>query len=387
MEQRDFDIDYAALPSPCYVMSENRLRRNLSLIRSVEERAGVKIIMAFKAFALWKTFPVIKEYGFSTTASSLGEAMLAVDKMGSKAHTYAPVYTAGEFDQIMSCSSHITFNSLNQFSRFYPVVKERGQGVSCGIRINPGWSPVETALYNPCGEGSRLGVTPKVMGEHLPEGVEGLHCHNLCESNAEDVVKTLGLIENQFAGPLAEAKWLNLGGGHLMTCQGYNVELLVEALRGFRLRHPGLEVILEPGSAFAWQTGELVATVEDIVENGGIKTAMLNVSFACHMPDCLDMPYQPEILGAEMEPRKGFDFCYRLGGNSCLSGDFYGSWYFRKPLGVGDKLVFYDMIHYTTVKTLMFNGISHPSIFFQPQNGRPVLLRKFTYEDYRDRMD
>ncbi|MCQ2207424.1 MAG: carboxynorspermidine decarboxylase [Paludibacteraceae bacterium] len=378
-------IDYESLPSPCYVVDESRLRRNLSLIHSVEERAGVKIIMAFKAFALWKVFPIIREYGFSTTASSLSEARLAVDEMHSLAHTYAPVYTDREFPEIAACSSHITFNSVAQYQRFSALAKSAGHPISCGIRVNPGYSPVETALYNPCGPGSRLGVTAQNLGGTLPEGIEGLHCHNLCESTSYELEKTMQILERDFAKQLQMVKWVNFGGGHLMTRADYDVEHLVSILKAFRSRHPHLQVILEPGSAFAWQTGELVATVEDIVENGGVSTAMLDVSFACHMPDCLEMPYQPNIIGASSQAEDGLP-TYRLGGNSCLSGDFYGDWSFVKPLKVGSRVVFLDMIHYTTVKTTMFNGISHPSLALQRMDGSVEILRKYAYEDYKSRM-
>lgn len=378
-------IDYESLPSPCYVVDESRLRRNLSLIHSVEERAGVKIIMAFKAFALWKVFPIIREYGFSTTASSLSEARLAVDEMHSLAHTYAPVYTDREFPEILKCSSHITFNSVAMFNRFYSQVKSADHAVSCGLRVNPGYSPVETALYNPCGPGSRLGVTAAALNGQLPDGVEGLHCHNLCESTSYELEKTMRILERDFSAQLEKVKWVNFGGGHLMTRADYDVEHLVSILKDFRARHPHLQVILEPGSAFAWQTGELVATVEDIVENGGVSTAMLDVSFACHMPDCLEMPYQPAIIGASSKAEAGLP-TYRLGGNSCLSGDFYGDWSFVKPLKVGSRVVFLDMIHYTTVKTTMFNGISHPSLALQRIDGSVEMLRTYSYDDYKARM-
>lgn len=378
-------IDYNILPSPCYVVDEVRLRHNLELIRSVEERAGVKIIMAFKAFALWRVFPIIREYGFSTTASSLSEARLAVDEMHSLAHTYAPVYTSEEFPEIAECSSHITFNSLSQYNRYLPILRKMNRHISCGLRINPEYSPVATALYNPCAPGSRLGITASVLGNVLPDGIEGLHCHNLCESTSYELEKTLKKIETAFAPFLDKVQWLNLGGGHLMTREGYDVEHLISILKDFRHRHPQLKLILEPGSAFAWRTGELVSTVEDIVENAGVKTAMLNVSFACHMPDCLEMPYQPDIVGASSTPVAG-QAVYRLGGNSCLSGDFYGDWSFDHELEIGERIVFKDMIHYTTVKTTMFNGISHPSILLWTASGKPVVLRKFAYEDYKQRM-
>ncbi len=375
--------DYSRVPSPCYVVEEELLRRNLSLIRSVAERADVDIILAFKAFALWRTFPIFREYISATTASSLSEARLACERFGSKAHTYAPVYTAAELPQIVACSSHITFNSLAQFARFAPTAMV--QGVSCGLRINPEFSDVATDLYNPCALGSRLGVTADALGDSLPDGLEGLHFHTLCESSSYDLERTLAVVEAKFGRFLGQIKWLNMGGGHLMTRADYDVEHLVKLLTAFRQKYPHLRLILEPGSAFAWRTGVLVSTVQDVVENHGIRTAMLDVSFACHMPDCLEMPYKPAIVGATDEvvgkPT------YRMGGNSCLSGDFCGSWSFDRTLRVGDRIVFEDMIHYTTVKTTMFNGISHPSIVLRHCDGTLETLRHFSPDDYFARMD
>lgn len=378
-------VDYSKVPSPCYVVDEVKLRKNLELIRSVKDRAGVEIILAFKAFALWKLFGIVREYIPYSTASSLSEARLAFEEMGALAHTYSPAYTEKEFPVIAECSSHISFNSLSQFSRFYPYLQKMDREVSCGLRINPEFSLVETDLYNPCAPGSRLGVVADLLEDGLPDGVEGLHCHTLCESSADDLELMLNAIEKGFARFLPKVKWLNLGGGHLMTREGYDVEKLISLLKNFKAKYPNLEIILEPGSAFAWRTGELVSSVVDVVENHGVKTAILDVSFACHMPDCLEMPYKPAIVGAtdEVEGKP----TYRMGGNSCLSGDFYGSWSFDKELSVGDKVVFEDMIHYTTVKTTMFNGISHPSIALWTKDGKLEMLREYSYEDYRSRMD
>ena len=376
-------IDYSKIPSPSYVLDEARLRNNLELIKRVKESAGVEIILAFKAFALWKVFPIIREYISFSTASSYSEARLAVEEFGNPAHTYSPAYSEEEFPEIIKCSSHITFNSLSQFERFYPQVKKfEERKISCGLRINPEFSDVETDLYNPCAPGSRLGVVAELLGDKLPEGIEGLHFHTLCESTSFDLERTLVKVEERFGRYFSQIKWINFGGGHLMTREDYDVEHLISLLKQFRSRYPWLEVIMEPGSAFAWRTGELVSTVVDIVENKGIRTAILNVSFACHMPDCLEMPYKPDIIGAV----ENGTYSYRMGGNSCLSGDFYGDWTFDKPLQVGDKIIFKDMIHYTTVKTTMFNGVSHPSLVLWTQNDEMKLLRKFVYEDYRDRM-
>ena len=381
------------IPSPCYVMEESLLRSNLALIKNVSESAGVEIILAFKAFALWKSFPIFKEYGFRfTTASSVNEAQLACEEMGSLAHTYSPAYTDDNFPVFMKYSSHITFNSLSQFNRFYPMIEKSKKKISCGLRINPEYSDVGTDLYNPCSPGSRLGITVDLLGETLPQGVEGLHFHTLCESMSYDLGKTLEVVEFNFGHLLEQAKWINMGGGHLMTHNDYETEHLIILLKLFKSRYPNLKVILEPGGAFVWGTGYLLTTVVDIVENKGIKTAIIDASFSCHMPDCLEMPYKPVIRDAEdiYEKQPVTDSSlnlYRIGGNSCLSGDFIGDWSFKKPLEIGDKMIFEDMIHYTTVKTTMFNGIPHPSIAIIRQDGTPEIYRTYTYEDYKNRMD
>ena len=390
-------LAYTGVPTPCYIVEEDLLRRNLSLIRDVAERAGVEIILAFKAFALWKSFPVFREYIRHTTASSVNEARLAAEEFGSRAHTYSPAYTDGDFDTIMACSSHITFNSLGQYGRFYGRVAQHNrlrpaETISCGIRVNPEYSEIEVELYDPCAPGSRFGVMASQLPEKLPEGIEGFHCHCHCESSSYALEHTLAHLEAKFGRWLPQLKWLNLGGGHLMTRKDYDVEHLVGLLKALRARYPNLTVILEPGSAFAWQTGPLVASVVDVVENKGIRTAILDVSFTCHMPDCLEMPYQPAVRGAETLAPEAVkhaapeDFVYRLGGNSCLSGDFMGSWRFDHPLVPGERVIFEDMIHYTTVKTNMFNGVSHPSIAMLHTDGTLEYFRRFGYADYRDRM-
>ena len=378
------------MTTPYYLLEEEKLRRNLALIRDVADRSGAEIILAFKAFALWKTFPIFREYISATTASSPDEARLALEEFGAPAHTYSPAYTEHDFPEILRCSSHITFNSLSQFHRFKPTpalsVRE-GQwgGPSLGLRVNPEYSEIETELYNPCAPGSRFGVLAEDLPAELPSALEGFHIHCHCESSAENFARTLVHIEEKFSRWFPQLKWINFGGGHLMTRKDYNVELLVETLRGFHARYPHLRMILEPGSAFAWQTGPLVASVVDVVENHGIRTAILDVSFTCHMPDCLEMPYQPEVRGAAMGDEG--PYVYRLGGNSCLSGDFMGDWSFDHELQVGDEIVFEDMIHYTTVKTTTFNGVHHPSLAIRRLDGSIDVLREFRYEDYRDRMD
>lgn len=379
---------------PYYLLEEAKLRKNLTLIKSIADEAGVEFILAFKAYALWRTFPIFREYISHTTASSPYEARLAFEEFGSKAHTYSPAYEDETFDTILKCSSHVTFNSLSQFERYKNRVVACGDGApSMGLRINPEHSEIETELYDPCAPGSRFGVLASQLPEQLPQGIEGFHCHCHCESSAEALQHTLGWIERKFGLWLDQVKWLNLGGGHLVTRKGYNVSLLVSVLKDFKAAHPNLHLVLEPGSAFAWQTGSLVSQVVDVVENNGIKTAILNVSFTCHMPDCLEMPYHPAVRGAEtIENARELgvekdDCVYRLGGNSCLSGDYMGCWRFAAPLNIGDEVVFEDMIHYTTVKTNMFNGIHHPALKIQHLDGSVETLRSYSYEDYRDRMD
>lgn len=377
------------MATPMYIIEESKLRRNLQLIADVAKAADVEIILAFKAFALWKTFPIFREYINSTTASSLSEARLALEEFGAKAHTYSPAYTDDEFDEIVDCSSHLTFNSLSQYERFHDRVVGKA---SIGLRVNPEYSEVGTMLYNPCAPGTRFGVTSEKLPETLPQDIDGFHCHCHCESGPDVLERTLVHIEEKFSRWFPQIKWLNLGGGHLMTRKDYDTSHLINILKGLHERYPWLKIILEPGSAFAWQTGPLVSHVVDIVEDNGIRTAILDVSFTCHMPDCLEMPYYPDVLNAEHieEPNQSSrlsSFIYRLGGNSCLSGDFMASWCFDHELQVGEEVIFEDMIHYTTVKTNTFNGITHPSIAMLHQDGKLEILRQFGYEDYRNRMD
>ena len=380
---------FGNIDTPIYIIEEERLRRNLELIADVARRADVEIILAFKAFALWKTFHIFREYIGSTTASWLCEARLAAEEFGAPAHTYSPAYTDSEIDDIARCSSHITFNSLAQLERFGRRVRDVNPNVSCGLRVNPEYSEVGTLLYNPCAPGTRFGITADRLPDVLPDGVEGFHCHCHCESGADVFQRTLVHIEEKFGRWMPQLKWMNFGGGHLMTRCDYDVDLLVELLTGLHRRYPDLKIILEPGSAFAWQTGPLVAQVVDVVEDRGIKTAILDVSFTCHRLVCVEMPYQPEVRGTEQRPMEAAaeDCTYRLGGNSCLSGDFMGAWRFDVPLKPGDRVVFEDMIHYTTVKTNMFNGITHPAIGILRLDGEVEILRRFGYDDYKKRMD
>ena len=374
---------------PAYILEEEKLRRNLSLIKGVADEAGIEIILAFKAFALWKTFPIFREYINSTTASSLSEARLAYEEFGAPAHTFSPAYTDLEIEDIARMSSHLTFNSLSQYSRHHTKALETNSNLKLGIRVNPEYSEVGTDIYNPCAPGTRFGVLASQLPERLPEDISGFHCHCHCESGADVFQRTLVHIEEKFSKWFEQLEWINFGGGHLMTRKDYDIRLLIDILKDFKKRYPNLKVILEPGSAFAWQTGPLVSHVVDIVENKGIKTAILDVSFTCHMPDCLEMPYWPTVRGAEtIEGEYGEgENIYRLGGNSCLSGDWMQSWKFDHALQIGETVIFEDMIHYTTVKTCTFNGITHPDICLLKKNGELQVLRHFDYQDYKNRMD
>lgn len=378
-------MDLKKIPSPSFVLEESRLRSNLELINRVQRESGAQIILAFKGFAMWSAFPMVREYVHGATASSLSEAKLCYEEMKTEAHTYSVAYLPREFSKILKISSHITFNSLSQWARYRKRVLNFPEKVSPGIRVNPGWSPVGTALYNPASPGSRLGEPVENFKGKLPEGIEGLHFHVLCESTSYDLEKTLEYFEAQFGPFLPKLKWVNFGGGHLMTRQGYDVEHLIRTIKGFKSRHPHLHVILEPGSAFAWDTGVLVSTVLDIVKNKGVKTAILDVSFTAHMPDTLEMPYRPRVRDAHEDASQG-KFRYRLGGVSCLSGDFMEEYGFDQPLKIGQKIVFEDMIHYTMVKTTTFNGVTHPSITILRSDGTLDVVRRFGYQDYKRRL-
>lgn len=353
------------------------------MIKHVADESGVEIILAFKGFAMWGVFDILKEYITDAAASSVHEARLCYEKIGSRAHTYMPVYKGTEFESVLKYSSHITFNSLKQYEQYSNILKQYSEKISAGLRINPECSEVSHGIYNPCSPGSRLGVTSEDLSEGLPEGIEGLHFHVLFESDSFALEKVLNVVEAKFGRFFNRIKWINMGGGHLMTRIGYNTDHLIPLLKRFREK-TGLHVILEPGSAFAWETGELIGTVEDVVVNQGIKTAIVDVSFTAHMPDCLEMPYKPDILGAT-DPVEGKPI-YRLGGSSCLSGDFMGEWSFAQELKPGDRIIFLDMIHYTMVKTTTFNGVMHPSIGIWTREGKFRLIRKFGYEDYKTRL-
>ena len=377
-------MDYSKISSPAFVLDEALFRKNLELIHHVQQKAGVEIILAFKGFAMWSAFPIVREYINGATASSLFEARLCFEEMKTKAHVYAPAYIENTFNELMAYSSHITFNSLAQFQKYYPQTKEVPHNISCGIRVNPEYSDVKTDLYNPSSPKSRLGVLRYFFPAELPEGIEGIHFHALCESDSYSLEKTLGALESNFGSYLHKVKWVNLGGGHLMTKEGYDIEHLIKTLINFREKY-NVKVILEPGSAFAWDTGVLVSQVLDIVESRGVKTALLDVSFTAHMPDTLEMPYRPRIIGAK-EPDEASKHLYRLGGASCLAGDFMEEYDFGRELKIGDQIVFEDMMHYTMVKTTMFNGVQHPAIAIWTKDNELKVVRVYGYEDYKGRL-
>ncbi len=384
-------IDFSKIPSPCFVLEEKKLRRNLELIKSVKDNAGCTIILALKGFSMFSAFPIVKEYIKGATSSSLNEARLCFEEMGTKAHVYAPAYREDEWDELMSYTKHITFNSLNQWERFKSKLpspigrgsKGEGEEVSCGIRINPQYSEVTTDLYNPCIAGSRLGVTAEQIGEKLPQGIDGLHFHSLCESDSFALERTLKAVEEKFGHLLHQAKWLNMGGGHLMTREGYNTEHLIGLVKNIQQKY-NVEVILEPGSAFAWQTGYLRSKVMDLFNSQGINAVILDVSVSAHMPDCIEMPYKPRIWGATDAVNN--KPAYRMGGLTCLAGDYVGDYSFEKDINIGDDIIFDDMIHYTMVKTTTFNGVNLPSIGIWKMNDTFQLVRKYGYESYKDRL-
>lgn len=374
------NIDLSKIPSPCYVLEEEKLLKNLELLKRVQDEAGIHIICALKGFSFHAVFPTLIKYLHGATASSLHEAMLVYQKMGVKAHTYCPVYVPEEFAEIQKISSHLTFNSLSQWELYKDQVDK---SISCGLRVNPGYSEISTELYNPASPNSRLGIPHSMMGDKLPAGIEGIHFHALCENTSYTLERVLESFVKLYDPLIKQAKWINMGGGHYITRDDYEPQHLIRILKEFKAKYPNIEkIILEPGSAIGWQTGVLVSTVLDIVPGGEVPTAMLDVSFTCHMPDTLEMPYKPIIEGqVESSP-----YTYNMGGMSCLAGDFVGTWCFDTELKIGDMIVFQDMIHYTMVKTSTFNGINLPSIGIWTTEEKFILLRSFGYEDYQKRL-
>ena len=368
-------------PSPAYVVDLGRLRHNLAILDQVQQRSGAKILMALKAFAMWSTFPLIRETLQGVCASSPWEARLGREEFGREVHSFAAAFKESDVVELLGISNHLVFNSFNQLERFRPLWENIG--VSVGLRVNPEHSEGHTAIYDPCAPNSRLGIPVAEFTGRSLAGVGGLHFHTLCEQLFEPLERTVRVFEEKFGHYLQGMKWLNLGGGHHITREGYDIDGLVKLVNYLRAKY-NLEVYLEPGEAIAIGTGLLVAEVLDVVDNG-MAIAILDVSATCHMPDVLEMPYRPTITG-------GFDagekpYTYRLGGPSCLAGDVIGDWSFEQPLKAGDRLVFEDMAHYTMVKTTTFNGIQHPHLCtYEPDTGQLKVIRSFGYPDFRGRL-
>ncbi len=382
-------FDPEKLPSPSFIVDLSLLRRNLSVIRRVQEESGAKILLALKGFAMWSVFPIVREYLIGTTASSVAEARLGREEFGGEVHVYAPAYTQNDIEELCSIVDHIVFNSPSQFRKYAERVQNAN--IECGLRINPEHREVETELYDPCAPGSRLGTRRAALqGANMTEEdyskLSGLHFHNLCEKNVDALERTLVAVEEKFGEFLSRVDWVNFGGGHHISRPDYDVARLIDLVRRFHQRWEK-QVYLEPGEAAALNTGFLVTEVLDIVDgpSGGFPNAILDTSATAHMPDVLEMPYRPEILGG-FEP-EAKPHTYRLGGLTCLAGDVIGDWSFEEPLEVGDRLVFTDMAHYTMVKTTTFNGVRHPSIAtFDPETDELRLVRRFGYEDYKNRL-
>ncbi len=375
------EIDFSSFPSPCYVLDEARLRHNMEILDRVQLESGAKIICALKGYSLWASFGIIKQYLHGTTASGLYEAKLGHEEFGGEVHVYSPAFTEDDMSEILGIADHISFNSFSQWTRFRQMVKDAPRHVSAGIRVNPEFSEVETPLYDPCVPFSRLGVTKAEFRPDLLEGLDGLHFHSLCGKGADTLERTIAVIEANFAEFLPQVKWVNFGGGHHITKSSYDVDGLIRVIKAFKAKW-NVEVILEPGEAVGWQTGWLVSSVVDLMHNG-MGIGILDISVSAHMPDCLEMPYRPEILGASEALEK--PHTYRLGGTTCLAGDIVGDYSFDAPLEIGSRLVFNDMIHYTIVKTTMFNGVKHPAIGILREDGTFDVVREFTYEDFKHR--
>lgn len=377
------DIDISSLPSPCYIVDERLLLKNLRLLYSIQQRTGCSILLALKGFSMYSIFPLVGKYLKGVTASSLFEARLGYEELGKEVHIYAPAYVEAEFDEILGNCDHVTFNSFDQWNRFKDKVKNiKTKRISCGIRINPEYSEIETPIYDPCYQYSRLGVTLSNFRPEELDGIEGLHFHTLCEQNSDTLERTIQVVERKFGQFIKAMKWLNLGGGHHITRPDYNIETLVRTIKFLQDKY-GVDIYLEPGEAVALNTGFLVSKVLDIVDNG-MKIAILDTSAACHMPDVLEMPYRPNIIDAG-KPGE-YPYTYRLGGHTCLAGDIIGDYSFRQPLKPGDRLVLCDMAHYTMVKNNMFNGVNLPSIALFNQEEGIKIIRQFSYGDFKTRL-
>lgn len=376
-------FDPWAIESPYYIVDLGLLRKNLSILRHVQEESGAKILLALKGFAMWSVFPIIREYLVGVTSSSVAEARLGREEMGGEVHTYAPAYTERDIRELEGVADHVVFNSVTQWQKYRDQLRSWAKPPECGLRINPEHREVEVELYDPCAPGSRLGTKRAQLEGVSLEGLDGLHFHNLCQKNSDALERTLAQVEARFGDIIPQVRWVNFGGGHHISRPDYDVDRLIRVVRKFSEKW-GKQVYLEPGEASALNTGFLVAEVLDFVP-GPLPTAILDTSATAHMPDVLEMPYRPEILGAGEPSEK--KHTYRLGGLTCLAGDVIGDYSFDEPLEVGDRLVFTDMAHYTMVKTTTFNGVRHPSIAtFEPETGVTREVRRFGYEDYKNRL-
>ncbi|MCX7746248.1 MAG: carboxynorspermidine decarboxylase [Clostridia bacterium] len=377
------NIDFNALPSPCYIVDERLLKKNLETLDSIQKRTGCSILLALKGFSMFSVFPLVGKYLKGITSSSLFEARLGFEEMGKEVHIYAPSYIEKDFDELLTYCDHIVFNSFDQWNQFKDKVKNvRSKKIECGIRINPEYSEIKTPIYNPCYKYSRLGVTLSSIKPHDLDGIDGLHFHTMCEQNSDTLERTIKVVDEKFGEYIKRMKWLNLGGGHHITRPDYDIETLIRSILFFKDKY-GVDIYLEPGEAIALNTGYLVSTVLDIVDNG-MKIAILDTSAACHMPDVLEMPYRPNILDAGMPDE--YSYTYRLGGNTCLAGDIIGDYSFKRPLKPGDRLVFCDMAHYTMVKNNTFNGVNLPSIALYNETEGIKVIRQFGYEDFKSRL-
>ncbi|MBN2192169.1 MAG: carboxynorspermidine decarboxylase [Polyangiaceae bacterium] len=376
-------LDPKRVETPAFVLDLGAFRHNLAILGDAQRRSGAKILLALKGFAMWSVFPLVREILPGIAASSVAEARLGREEHGGEIHVYAPAYSATDLRELLPIADHLVFNSLGQWQRFRSLVQAAARPIRCGLRVNPEHREVEVALYDPCAPRSRLGVTRRALERGDLSGLSGLHFHNLCEKNVDALERTLAAVEARFGEYLRRVDWVNFGGGHHVTRPDYDLDALARLVQGFRERH-GVEVYLEPGEAVALDTGVLVTSVLDVIENDG-PIAILDTSASAHMPDVLEMPYRPRILDADLPGV--LPHTYRLGGLTCLAGDVIGDYSFAAPLAVGDRLVFADMIHYTMVKTTMFNGVRHPSIVvYDPDTDELRTVRRFGYEDYRTRL-
>ncbi len=376
------DLDFTKVPTPSYVVDERLLIKNLEVLKKVEQEAGCRILLATKAFSMYETFPLIAKYLSGVTSSSLHEARLGHEEMGKEVHIYAAAYKEEEFDEIMKYSNHIVFNSFHQWQKYKDKVGASEKKISCGLRINPEYAEVEVDLYNPCAPKSRMGITLGQFKNQDLEGIEGLHFHAMCEQNSDTLERILNVVEDKFGTYLYQMKWINFGGGHHITRADYDIERLIKCIKHIKQTYD-IEVYLEPGEAVALNTGYLVTTVLEILHNE-IDIAILDTSAACHMPDVLEMPYRPQIIGGGLAEEK--TYTYRLGSATCLAGDIIGDYSFDRPLKEGDRLVFCDMAHYTMVKNNTFNGINLPSIVLYNEKEGFRIIKSFGYQDFKSRL-